>query len=128
MADVPTNLRYTEEHEWVRLEGETATVGITDFAQEALGEVTYVELPAPGATLTRGEEFAVVESLKAASDVYAPLSGTVAAVNEALEDDPRQVNAEPYGAGWLCTVEGIDPAEVEGLLSPEQYQDLIEST
>ena len=124
-TQVPEDLKYTNEHEWVRLEGGTATVGITDFAQRALGEITYVELPEIGAALTKGAEFAVVESLKAASDVYSPVGGTVVAVNGLLEAEPNKVNADPYGEGWLCQVEGADQADLAQLLTPEQYRELL---
>jgi len=124
-SNVPVDLNYTEQHEWVRAEGGTATIGITDFAQHALGEVTYVELPEAGAGLTRGRECAVIESLKAASDVYAPVNGTVAQVNAALDADPTKINDDPYGEGWLCKVEGVDQVELGRLLSPEQYAELI---
>lgn len=129
MADVqiPEDLLYTEGHEWMRVEDGTATMGITDFAQDALGEVTFVELPEAGAELSQGEEFAVVESLKAASDVYAPASGTVTAVNHLLEDEPNKVNEDPYGDGWLCKLEDVSAAELDELLSPDQYRDLLES-
>ncbi len=125
-TNIPDDLMYTKDHEWVRVEDGAAVVGITDFAQKALGEVTYVELPEVGAALERGAEFAVVESLKAASDVYAPVGGTVAAVNEALGDEPRRINADPYGGGWLCRVEGVNSAELDGLLSPAQYAQLLD--
>jgi len=124
-TNVPADLKYTKEHEWVRVEGEAATIGVTDFAQNALGEVTFVELPEVGAEAVAGEELAVVESLKAASDVFAPVSGMVAAVNEALEDEPNAINADPYGAGWLCKIEGIDEAGLAALLTPEQYEALL---
>jgi len=124
-TSVPDDLRYTRQHEWVRVEGGSATIGITDFAQSALGEVTYVELPEVGAKLSQGKEFAVVESLKAASDVYAPLSGTVAAVNEKLEEEPKTVNTAPYGDGWLCKLNEIQEADLGDLLSPEQYAALL---
>ncbi len=122
---IPEGLKYTNEHEWVRVEGSTGTVGITDFAQRALGEVTYVELPEVGAELTKGAEVAVVESLKAASDVYAPVSGTVVAVNGLLDAEPDKVNADPYGAGWLCQVEGVNQADLAQLLTSEQYRGLL---
>ena len=125
MSNVPDDLRYTDQHEWVRLEDGTATIGVTDFAQNALGEVTYVELPELGWEFAQGKGFAVVESLKAASDVYAPVSGRVAAINDALEAEPNRINADPYGQGWLCKVSGVDPAELGALLSPEQYAELI---
>jgi len=127
MADtrVPADLLYTTQHEWVRVEGANATFGITDFAQHALGEVTYVELPEVGAPLAQGKEFAVVESLKAASDVYAPIGGKVTAVNSALADTPNTVNADPYGQGWLCKLQGVDKAQLPKLLSPKQYEELL---
>lgn len=124
-TNIPENLRYTKDHEWVRIEDGSAVIGITDFAQKALGEVTYVELPEPGTTIEQGTEFAVVESLKAASDVYAPVTGKVVAINEALADEPRRINADPYGAGWLCKVVGLDNTELDGLLAPAQYADLL---
>ncbi|MFW6158623.1 MAG: glycine cleavage system protein GcvH [Planctomycetota bacterium] len=126
-AEIPDDLLYTEEHEWIRAEGGAATVGITDYAQGALGDVTFVELPEVGAELSEGEEFAVVESLKAASDVYAPASGTVTAINNLLEEEPNKVNEDPYGDGWLCKLEDVPAAELDELLSPEQYRDLLES-
>ena len=124
-TNVPEDVKYTNQHEWVRVEGRTATVGITDFAQHALGEVTYVELPQLGAKMTQGKECAVVESLKAASDVYAPVGGEVVGVNDALEADPKAINADPYGSGWLCKLDGADQAELATLLSPEQYAELL---
>ncbi len=114
-------MRFTEEHEWVRIEGATARIGITDHAQHALGDITYVELPKVGRTVRRGEALAVVESVKAASDVYAPLGGRVAAVNARLAESPETVNAAAEGDGWLCTLEGFDPTEAEALMSAEQY-------
>ena len=124
-AKVPQDLRYTVQHEWVRVEGNNVTIGITDFAQHALGEVTYVELPAAGAKLTAGKEFAVVESLKAASDVFSPVSGTVAEANSSLEDSPKLVNDAPYGAGWLCKLTDIDKGDLDTLLTPAQYSELL---
>ena len=122
---VPEDVKYTGEHEWVRIEAGSATIGISDFAQNALGEVTYVELPEVGAELALGAEMAVVESLKAASDVYAPVSGKVVAVNDGLDAEPKTVNADPYGQGWLCKIEGASEAELAQLLSPEQYKELL---
>jgi len=101
---IPADLKYTKEHEWVRIEGDIATLGITDHAQEALGDIVFVELPEVGRTLAAGEAFAVVESVKAVSDVYAPVGGEVIEVNSALEDAPEQVNGEPYGSGWIAKV------------------------
>jgi len=122
---VPKEVTYTREHEWVRVEGDAVTIGITDYAQNALGDITYVELPEVGAQLKQGKEFAVVESAKAASDVFAPISGTVAEVNTALADSPELVNQEPYGGGWFCRVTGVPAEELESLLSPEEYEQLI---
>ena len=122
---VPKDLKYTSEHEWVRVEGDVITIGITDYAQQALGDITYVELPEAGAELQRGQDFAVVESAKAASDVFTPVSGTVAEVNSALADSPELVNQDPYGEGWLCRVTGVPVEQVESLLSPEEYEELI---
>jgi glycine cleavage system H protein len=127
MADrnVPGDLKYTRDHEWVRVEGDTAIIGITDHAQCALGEVTYVELPSVGQAVTLGGELAVVESLKAASDVYAPLSGEVLEVNEGLEEAPGTVNEDCYGAGWLCKLQGVQADEIQKLLSPDRYGELL---
>lgn len=127
-VDVPEGLRYTKDHEWVRVEGDSAVVGITHHAQQALGDVTYVELPPEGTAVKASEELAAVESAKAAADVYAPLSGTVAEVNATLEDTPQKVNQDPYGAGWLCKLKGVDPAEADGLLSAEAYRSLLEQS
>jgi glycine cleavage system H protein len=121
---VPEELRYTEDHEWVRIEGDVAVVGITDHAQQALGEITYVDVPAVGKQVKQGAELAAVESAKAAADIYAPLSGTVGEVNSALEDSPEAVNADPYGEGWICKLKGLDLRELDGLLTAEQYREL----
>ena len=129
MADgsaVPEDLRYTKEHDWVRVEADVATVGITDHAQQALGDITYVELPAAGKTLKQSDELGAVESAKAAVDLYAPVSGTVTEVNAALEDGPEKVNADPYGEGWLCKLKGAEAAGIENLLTAEQYRALLE--
>jgi glycine cleavage system H protein len=131
---VRQDLKYTQEHEWVRTEavsggpssaGGVAVVGITDYAQKALGDITYAELPQVGTKLRQGKEFAVVESAKAASDVFAPISGTVAEVNSALADRPELINQDPYGEGWLVRVTGVSAQEVASLLSPEAYEKLI---
>jgi glycine cleavage system H protein len=125
MSNVPANLKYTESHEWVRAEADgSITVGITDHAQAQLGDLVYVELPAPGKTLAAGAACAVVESVKAAADVYAPLAGTVLAVNEALTGAPELVNQDPYGAGWLLRIAGPAPA---GLLDAAAYQAITEA-
>ncbi|OBH36659.1 glycine cleavage system protein H [Mycobacterium intracellulare] len=118
MSDIPPDLRYTAEHEWVRRSGDdTVRVGITDFAQSALGDVVFVQLPDVGAELTAGESFGEVESTKSVSDLYAPVSGKVSAVNTDLEGSPQLVNSDPYGAGWLLDVQVSDVAEVESAIS-----------
>ncbi|MEE8198279.1 MAG: glycine cleavage system protein GcvH [Thermoplasmata archaeon] len=123
MSEVPEDLRYTKEHEWVRVEGDRATVGITDHAQNELTDVVYVELPSAGDVFAEGEEFAVVESVKAASEIYAPVPGTVAEVNTNLEDRPELVNESPYEAGWLIVL--TPTGEAEGLLTAAQYREFI---
>jgi len=125
--NVPADLLYTEEHEWVRLEGDVAVVGITDYAQHELGDVVYVELPEVGSTVEQGKPFGVVESVKAASDLYAPVSGEVVEVNTALEDAPELVNNDPYGEGWMIKVRPSNwEAEKANLLDAEAYRRLIE--
>lgn len=123
--NIPRDLRYTTSHEWVRLRGKIATVGITDFAQAQLSDLTFVELPAKGDTLSASDEAAVVESVKAASDVYAPLSGTVVEINERVVEHPELINNDPYGEGWLFKIEVSDPAEVEDLLDADQYEETL---
>lgn len=123
MSNVPADLKYIASHEWLRLEDDgTITVGITDHAQEALGDVVFVELPDVGDTIALDDEIAVVESVKAASDVYAPLSGEVVAINEALEDDPETINSDPYGDGWLYRMKADNMDDYEALMSAEEYQ------
>src|SRR5690606_920894 len=125
MSEVPKELRYLESHEWVRNEGDgTATIGITDHAQDSLGDVVDVELPEVGAVLAAGEESAVVESVKAASDIFAPVSGEVIAINEQLEDEPETVNNSPYGDGWFYRVKMSDPSELEDLLDADGYREV----
>jgi glycine cleavage system H protein len=129
MADgkqVPQGLYYTKDHEWVRVEGDAAVVGITDHAQHALGEVTYVDPPVPGKRVEQFKEMGAVESAKAAADICAPLSGTVAEVNTALEDAPETVNRDPYGDGWICKLRGVSTSELAALLTPHQYRQLLE--
>ena len=120
-----TTLRFTKDHEWVRLDGDLAVVGITDYAQSQLGDVVYVELPEIGRRVVQGTEAAVVESVKAASEVYAPVSGEVAEVNEALAADPAKVNADPMGEGWFLKLRLDDPKELDGLMDEAAYQRLI---
>lgn len=126
MVDTPKELGYRETHEWVRKEGDgTVTVGITDYAQDSLGDIVYVELPEVGDELDLGQEAGVVESVKAASDVFAPITGTVVAVNEALEDNPEIINASPYGDGWFYRLRIADPAELDELLSAADYLEVV---
>ncbi len=120
------SLYFTKEHEWIRVEGDTATVGITDFAQGQLGDVVFVELPATGTRVEAGQPFGEVESTKSVSDLYAPVNGTIVERNEALESSPELVNAEPYGQGWMVVIEIDDAGAVDGLLSPEDYRTLTE--
>jgi glycine cleavage system H protein len=122
----PKKLRYTREHEWVLIEGSQATVGITDFAQHELGEVVFVELPKVGESVTKDEPFGVVESVKAASDVYAPVSGEVTEVNDDLVSSPELINDDPYGDAWLIRVEMSDTSEIEHLMSAQDYKDYVE--
>jgi glycine cleavage system H protein len=122
---VPTDLRYTKDHEWVRVEGETATVGVTAYASDQLGDVVYVDLPAAGRTLSRHATFGVVESVKAVSDLFAPLGGEVTEANEDLAGSPELVNSDPYGAGWMIRLRIGDVAEVDELLDPVAYEALI---
>lgn len=127
MSDVPSDLRYRESHEWVRLEDDgSVVVGISDHAQAALGDIVYVELPEPGLSYSQGDACAVVESVKAASDIYAPISGEIIEFNPALEDDPSLVNSDPYGDGWLFSMAPSDADEIEQLLDKSGYIESIE--
>ena len=121
-----SELRFTKDHEWVRLDGEIAVVGITDWAQQQLGDVVYVELPEIGRRIERGKEAAVVESVKAASEVYAPVSGEVAEVNETLAADPAKVNSDPMGEGWFLKMRLSDPKELDGLMDEAAYRRFVE--
>lgn len=121
--NVPSELKYSEEHEWVRVEGHRVTVGITEFAQRELGDIVFVELPAVGDVLTRGQPFGSVESVKTVSELYAPVGGKVVAVNESLGDEPEKVNRSPYGDGWMITLEIGDPAELDKLWTAEKYRE-----
>ncbi|MCO7231826.1 MULTISPECIES: glycine cleavage system protein GcvH [Cobetia] len=128
MSNIPATLKYTESHEWVQDNGDgTVTIGITDHAQEALGDVVFVELPEVGRELALEEEFGVIESVKAASDLYAPLAGEVIAVNESLEDAPESVNESPYDDAWILKMKVADSAELEKLLDADAYSQLVES-
>jgi len=128
MSSIPANLRYNESHEWVLDNGDgTVTIGITDHAQDALGDVVFVELPEVGRTLDKGEEFSVVESVKAASDLYAPLAGEIVTINEALEDAPETINESPYESGWIIKVRVADASAVAALLDADAYQAVLDS-
>jgi glycine cleavage system H protein len=118
----PDDLRYTQEHEWVRVDGTTARVGITDYAQDALGDVVYVDLPQVGATVAAMASCCEVESTKSVSEIFSPVSGTLSEVNSDLSDTPQMINEDPYGKGWIFAVEMSDPAEVEGLMDAAAYQ------
>lgn len=127
MSDIPSDLKYRESHEWVRDdEGEGVVIGITDHAQAELGDMVYVELPEPGMSYAQGDACAVVESVKAASDIYAPVSGEVIEVNDALEDEPGLVNNDPYGDGWLFRMEPSDESELDDLMDAEAYSESID--
>jgi glycine cleavage system H protein len=121
------DLSYSEEHEWIRVEGDEGIIGITDYAQEQLSDIVYVELPEEGDTYARGVVFAVVESVKAASDIYMPVGGEVLEINETLEDEPELVNEDPYGEAWLIRIAITDPAELEDLMDAESYGTYVES-
>lgn len=123
--NIPAELRYTKDHEWVKLEGDNATVGITEFAQQELGDIVFVDLPAAGKTLKAHDTMSVVESTKAASDVYAPISGVVAAVNDTLGSAPEKINKEPYQGGWMVKLSKVNKSEFDALLTAAQYQELV---
>jgi glycine cleavage system H protein len=128
MSTIPAELKYSKSHEWVRRESDdTVTVGITDHAQDLLGDMVFIELPEPGRSLEAGQECAVVESVKAASDVYSPISGEVVAVNEAIGDSPELVNKDPYGEGWMMRIKPASASEVDALLDADAYQSLVDS-
>ncbi|HNP62524.1 MAG TPA: glycine cleavage system protein GcvH [Woeseiaceae bacterium] len=127
MSELPGDLLYTRDHEWLRREDDgSVTIGITDHAQHALGDLVYVELPEVGQVVSEAGEMAVVESVKAASDVYAPISGEIVEVNEALADDPEKINSDPYGDGWIVRMEPSDSIDEDTLLSPDDYQEFID--
>lgn len=121
----PEDVKYTREHEWARTEGDRATVGITDYAQDALGDIVYVDLPAPGTAVGAGERFGEVESTKSVSDIYSPVSGTIVERNNDLDKSPEIINSDPYGRGWLVIVQITDPAELDGLMNAEAYSNLV---
>lgn len=123
----PEDLKYTKEHEWARREGDSVRVGITQFAQDSLGDIVYVDIPAPGTAVTAGAPFGEVESTKSVSDLYSPVSGTIVDRNAALEDSPELVNSDPYGEGWMVVIEPANAAEIDDLLSAEAYKALVEA-
>ena len=126
MSEVPDELRYTKEHEWIRIEGDNVVIGVTDYAQDALTDVVWVELPEIGSVVGSMESFASVESVKSVSEIYAPVSGEVLEVTDSLEDSPEQINEDPYGNGWICKMAISDPAELGDLLDGATYRSLIE--
>ena len=123
----PTDRLYTKEHEWTKIDGQTAVVGITDYAQSSLGDIVYVEMPKPGSSVERGRPMGVVESVKAVSDIYAPVSGTVTEVNAVVEDDQTKVNTDPYGEGWLVKLTVDDGSDETGLMDSAAYDELVKS-
>lgn len=124
--EFPKDLKYTKEHEWIKVDGNTATVGITDYAQDSLGDVVYVELPQEGGSVTKNEPFGVVESVKAVSDLYSPITGSVSEVNDAIIDSPEVINEDPYGDAWMIKVEINSPNDLKDLMSADEYQKYIE--
>ncbi|HZN44994.1 MAG TPA: glycine cleavage system protein GcvH [Nitrospiraceae bacterium] len=124
---IPSNLRYHQEHEWVRLEGKQATIGISHFAQDALGDIVFIDLPKVGTQISAGQQIGEVESTKTTSTIYTPVSGTIAKVNTDLKDHPEVVNSDPYGKGWMAVITVTDPAEVENLMTAAQYEAFLTS-
>ena len=124
--DIPSDLRYSTDHEWARVEEGRVRIGITDYAQDALGDVVFVEVPEVGTKVERGASFSEVESTKSVSEIYAPVSGLIAEINADLADSPERLNDDPYGEGWICIIEPTDPAQLEELLDAEGYRALIE--
>jgi glycine cleavage system H protein len=127
MANVPEDLHYSKDHEWVRVDDNIATIGITDYAQNSLGDVVYVELPKPGEEFATNESFGSVESVKAVSEVFTPVAGEVEAINEQLNDTPETVNSDPYGEGWMIRVRMKNPGEVDSLLTAAEYEDFTKA-
>lgn len=124
--NVPDDLRYSSDHEWIRVDGTKVRIGITDYAQDALGDVVFVQVPDLGSEVAAGAGISEVESTKSVSDIYAPVAGTIVEVNSDLDGNPEQVNGDPYGEGWICTIEVANPTDLEGLLDAEAYRKLIE--
>ena len=122
---IPSNLRYHQEHEWVRAEGQQATIGISHFAQDALGDIVFIDLPKVGAKVTAGQQIGEVESTKTTSTIYTPVSGTIAKINADLKDHPEAVNSDPYGKGWMAVIDLTTPAEVDTLMTAAQYEEFL---
>ena len=127
MSNIPENLRYSKDHEWVKVDGDEATIGITDWAQNSLGDVVYVDMPRVGDSFGTHEAFGSVESVKAVSEIFTPVAGKVAAVNEGLNDTPEVVNSDPYGAGWMVKIKMDNPGEADAMLSGEEYDEYLSS-
>jgi glycine cleavage system H protein len=127
MANVPEDLHYSKDHEWVRVDGDQVIIGITDYAQNSLGDVVYVELPKPGESFAVNESFGSVESVKAVSEVFTPVSGEVVKINESLADEPEKVNSDPYGDGWMIRVRMANPGEVDSMLTAAEYEDFTKA-
>lgn len=123
--NIPADLKYTKEHEWVKIEDNLAIVGVTDYAQGELGDIVFVELPAVGDSVKAGASFGTIEAVKAVSEIFSPLSGKVAEINELLEDDPMVINSDPYGNGWMIKIEFSDSGEMDSLISSDDYQNII---
>lgn len=124
--NIPEDLRYSSDHEWIRVEGDVVRIGITDYAQDALGDVVFVQVPDLDASVSAGAGISEVESTKSVSDIYAPVSGRISATNDELDEHPERLNTDPYGDGWICAIEMSDPEELEGLLDADGYRSLIE--
>lgn len=128
MANIPENLRYSKDHEWVRVEGDTATIGITDYAQHSLGDVVYVDLPRVGDKFEASGAFGSVESVKAVSEIFTPVAGTVTAVNDGINDSPEVVNNDAYGNGWMVKITMNNPGDADAMLSPEEYEEYLKAS
>jgi glycine cleavage system H protein len=126
LVNIPADLRYSSDHEWIRQDGNTVTIGITEFAQDSLGDVVFVEAPEASSVVIAGDSFTEVESTKSVSDIYAPVSGPIVAINEKLDDTPELLNSDPYGDGWLCSIEMSDPSQLDGLMDADSYRALTE--
>ncbi|MDX2380742.1 MAG: glycine cleavage system protein GcvH [Acidimicrobiia bacterium] len=125
--NIPADLRYSKDHEWIRRDGDVVTIGITEFAQDSLGDVVFVEIPEQGAQVAAGDSFTEIESTKSVSDIYAPVTGAIATVNDALEGQPELLNSDPYGEGWICSIEMSNPGEFDDLLDADGYRALTEA-